>query len=383
MEKLKIGIYGATGNVGLEAIDSLSDHPWFEISHLYASERSTGKRYGVACPLDTSHIPKSISEMVVEPTDMERIPYIDIAFLAFSEDIAKDYELKYASKFTKHLTIITTSSALRMHEKVPLIITEVNADHVKLAENYKSEFNSRGAPFPQCNCTAVPFSLSLKPLLDTVGVKVAHMDSYQSVSGAGAGALKKWEEERLSERGLPKPFSYEIPLENPEVVYEGNIRPIGIRDSKDEEEKVKKETLKMLGRYKEGRIVPADFAIDCMCERSSTIRGHYEHIRVKPVKSCTAEDVESIYREFNDKCKEEYGDLPSSPEQIFVILNRQPQPRYDVGIGGGMSIVIDRIKITEDGWIKIRALADNLKKGAAKGSVQLLENLYKTGFFQS
>ncbi|MEM2843071.1 MAG: Asd/ArgC dimerization domain-containing protein [Candidatus Bathyarchaeia archaeon] len=381
MDKLKVGIYGATGSVGLEAIESLINHPWFEITHLYASERSAGKKYMEACPLDTSFLPEDVAEMIVEPINMDKISKdIDVAFFALSEDIAKEYELKYAHKFAKHLTVITTSSALRMQEKVPLIITEINADeHLKLAEDYKKEFNSRGAPFPQCNCTTVPFAFALKPLLETVGVEIAFMDSYQSISGSGAKALKKWEEERLSEKGLPKPFQYENVIEEPNVVYEGNVRPIGVKDSKDEEGKVVMEALKILGKYKNGSIIPASFIIDCMCNRVPTFRGHYEHIRVKPVKSCTREEAISIYKDFNKRCKDLYGDLPSSPKEHLIILDRQPQTRFDVTLGDGMSIVIGEVEV-KNGWIKLRALSDNLKKGAAKGSIQLMEYLYKIGF---
>jgi len=381
MDKLRIGIYGATGSVGLEAIESLVNHPWFEIAHLYASERSAGKTYKNACSLDTSSLPENISEMIVEPMNMDKIPEdIDVAFFALSEDIAKEYELKYAHKFAKRLPVITTSSALRMQEKVPLIITEVNADeHLKLAEDYRKEFNSKGAPFPQCNCTTVPFAFALKPLLETVGVEVAFMSSYQSISGSGAKALKKWEEERLNEKGLPKPFQYKSIVKDPEVVYEGNVRPIGVKDSKDEEGKVILETLKILGKYKEGSIIPASFTVDCMCNRVPTFRGHYEHIRVKPVKPCSTEDVIEIYKDFNKRCKALYGDLPSSPEEHLIILDRQPQTRFDVTLGDGMSIVLGEIEV-KNGWIKLRALSDNLKKGAAKGSIQLIEYLYKIGF---
>ncbi|MDI6806331.1 MAG: Asd/ArgC dimerization domain-containing protein [Candidatus Aenigmarchaeota archaeon] len=371
----RIGIYGATGNVGLEAIESLLNHQWFEISHLYASERSAGKRYMDACPLDVSHLPRSISEIVVEPTDMKNIPTdIDIAFFALAEDIAKEYERKYAPEFAKSLAVITTSSALRMDPRIPLIITEVNADHARLSEYNKIKI------FPQCNCTAVPLTMALKPLQYTVGIEMVFMDSYQSVSGAGAGAVRNWAVERAkSELGkMPEPFPSGIG-ENPEVVYEGNVRPIGERDSRDEEKKVVEETLKMLGEYKDGKIVPADFQLDCMCNRVPTLRGHFEHIRVKPKKSCTAEDILSIYQEFNERSKELYGGLPSSPEQALVILDRQPQVRYDVSIGKGMSTVIGEIEI-KDGWIRLRALSDNLRKGAAKGSVQVMEYLLREGY---
>lgn len=382
MGKLRVGIYGATGNVGLEAIESMLNHPFFNISHLYASERSAGKKYRDACSLDISSLPDDICEMTVELGDMKKVPQdIDIAFLALPEHVAKKYEVEYAQEFAKRLTVVTTSSAFRMHEKVPLVITEVNADHIRLAEDYKKEFDSVGCLFPQCNCTAVPIAFALKPLLEdeSVGVREVHVDSYQSISGKGARAVRDWEKERSSENGLPKPFVSEVLLGTPGVTYEGNVRPIGDIDSKEEERKVKEETLKMLGSYEDGRIKPADFRIDCMCDRVPTLRGHFEHIWIKPAKPCTREDIVSIYERFNERCRELYGDLPSSPERTFVLLDRQPQTRYDVGLGGGMSIVMGGIEVA-NGWIRLRALSDNLRKGAAKGSVQLMEYLSKARY---
>ena len=382
MKKLRIGIFGATGNVGLEALEALVSHPFLEISRLYASERSAGKKYRDACSLDVHFLPEDICEMIVEPTDMNRVPRdIDVAFLALPEDVAKEYELRYVPEFAKHLTVITTSSALRMHEKIPLVITEINPEHIKLAEDYRREFHSKGCPFPQCNCTAVPIAFALKPLLEDerVGLKEVHVDSYQSVSGSGAKAIGKWENQRSAEKGLPKPFLSEVPLDNPEVAYEGNVRPIGEIDSVEEETKVKQETLRVLGTYNDGRIIPADFKLDCMCNRVPTLRGHFVHIRIKPSKPCTKDKIVSIYEEFNERCRRLYGDLPSSPEKTIVLLDRQPQTRFDVGLGGGMSIVIGPVEV-KDGWIRLRALSDNLRKGAAKGSIQLLEYLYKTRF---
>jgi len=379
---LKVGIYGATGNVGLEAIESLINHPFLEISHLYASERSAGKKYKDACFLDTSLLPKYILEMNVEPTNMKKPPRnIDVAFFALPEEIAKEFELRYVEELSKHMTVITTSSALRMYEKIPLIVTEVNADHLRLAEDYRKELDSIGCPFPQCNCTAVPIVFALKPLLEdeSIGVKEVHVDTYQSISGSGARAVRKWQKERLKEKGVPKPFMSERPVIYPELTYEGNVRPIYEKNSKEEEKKVKEETLKILGTYDNGKIIPVDFTIDCMCNRVPTLRGHFEHIRIKPKKSCTKQDIISIYEEFNEKCRKLYGDLPSSPEKTLTLLHREPQTRYDVGLGGGMSIVMGAIEI-ENGWIRLRTLSDNLKKGAAKGSVQLMEYLHKKQF---
>ena len=122
-----------------------------------------------------------------------------------------------------------------------------------------------------------------------------------------------------------------------------------------------------------------DFPIDSFCVRVPVLKGHLEAVFVEPSRDCSTSDVEQIYTEFNENSKRLYGDLPSSPEQSVVILDRAPQPRFDVGINDGMSAVIGRLEVS-NGWIKYLVLTDNLRKGAARGSVHVMEYLLREGY---
>lgn len=372
MNMKRIGILGATGAVGLEGIEALLDHPWFCISDLYASERSAGKRYRNASRLDLSNVPEKIADRIVLNVDEFRHEDSDIVFSALPSEEAKELEPRIA----QDLPTMSTTSAFRYEDDVPVLITEVNPQHAELLRVQQKRRRWRGFIAPEPNCTTVGLVMSLKPLYDALGINRVIMTSYQAVSGAGYDALVRWREQRTSLE-LPRPFSFEELPENPELVFEGNV----IGHIKDEEPKVKRETVKILGEFKDGIIIPANFPIECFCVRVPTYRGHLEAVFVEPAKSCTAEKVKSIYGEFNERCRELYGDLPSSPRQAVVVLDRAPQPRYDVGINSGMSTVIGRIEVDND-WIKYMVLSDNLRKGAAKGSIQAMEYLLREGYIE-
>jgi len=373
-----VGILGATGAVGLEGIEALLYHPWFTVSNLYASERSADKKYRDACRLDTSALLKEILDRVVLNLDdfkPENDISSDIAFSALPSEEAKKVE----SKVAQYLPVVSTASAFRYEDDVPILITEINPAHVELLKIQQKQRGWKGFVAPEPNCTTVGLAMSLKPLHDAFGIRRVVMTSYQAVSGAGHDAVAEWEKERAS-RKLPKPFLSDIayvPVSVPEVVFEGNV----IGHIKGEEEKVKQETLKILGEYADGRIVPANFRIDCFCVRVPTYRGHLEAVFVEPVEPCSEEDVKSVYEEFNENARKLSGDLPSSPKDAVVVIDRAPQPRFDVGMNGGMSTVIGRIDMS-NGWVKYLVLSDNLRKGAAKGSVQVMEYLLREGYIK-
>lgn len=368
----RVGIVGATGAVGLEGIEALLDHPWFDISNLYASERSAGKKYKDATKLDLSNLPEEITNKTVQNVDNIKADDSDIIFSALPSRKAREIEPKIA----QHLPVMSTTSAFRYEDDVPILITEVNSQHAELLRIQQENRGWKGFIAPEPNCTTVGLVMSLKPICDALDIKKVIMTSYQAVSGAGYGALEKWKEQRTTGTELPRPFLSEEPLEN-QPIFEGNV----IGYIKGEEQKVKRETLKILGEYKDESIIPANFEIECFCVRVPTYRGHLEAVFVEPARPCSKKDIESIYEEFNEKCKEMYGKLPSSPKQTIRILDRAPQPRYDVNLDNGMSAIIGRIEVTND-WIKYLVLSDNLRKGAAKGSIQVMEYLFSEGYIE-
>jgi len=371
MKKLKVGILGATGAAGLEFVRGLNEHPWFEIEELYASEKSVGKTLEEACSLDVSDIPDNIKHKTIDNI-CEVNSNLDLICSALPSDIAKVAEENCA----KHTPVISTTSAFRYEEDVPILITEINAEHYKLLQLQKQR-GWKGWIAPGPNCTTVGLVISLFPIYREVGIERVIMSSYQSISGGGYPLIQKWKGQRKIE--LPEPLSdIEGPIENPELMLEGNV--IGYISG--EEPKVKKETLKILGNYETSRINPAEFKIDCSCVRVPTLKGHFETVFVETKQNCSENDLIEIYHKFNEQCKKEFGDLPSSPRETIVVLDRSPQPLFDVSLNGGMATIIGRIEKSSayNNGLKYQVLSNNTERGAAKGIVQVAEYLHKIGF---
>jgi aspartate-semialdehyde dehydrogenase len=365
-DKLQVGILGATGAAGLEFVRALGNHPWFEIAELYASSRSAGKAFEEACRLDASGIPSRVLQKTVRNLD-DVDGTLDLVCSALPSDLAREYEARYA----EHTPVVSTVSAYRYEDDVPVLVLEVNADHCRLLEQQRRR-GWKGWIAPGPNCTALGLVMSLYPLHKSLGVRRVAMSSYQSVSGGGYGLIQKWKEQRSA--GLPQPLNLEEPIASPEVMFEGNV----IGHIECETEKVETETRKILGTYAGDRIAPADLRLGCHCVRVPTLSGHFETVFVETERSCSPGDARAIYDEFNAQCAEEYGDLPSSPEKTIVVLDRPPQPYFDANIYGGMATTIGMVEASdayEDG-IQYQVLSNNTMKGAAKGMIQVAEYLY-------
>lgn len=371
MSKLGVGILGATGTAGIEFVRALYKHPWFEIEEISASKRNVGKSLEEACSFDLSDIPTKIRQKTVLDIDAVN-PDLDLICSALPSDVAKLAEENCA----KNTPVISTTSAFRYEEDVPIIITEINASHHKLL-TLQRERGWDGWIAPGPNCTTVGLAVSLYPIYKTLGVERVIMSSYQSVSGGGYQLIQKWKEQRKVE--LPEPLtSIDAPIKDPAIILEGNV--IGYIDN--EEHKVRRETLKILGDCTGSQIKPAEFKIDCYCVRVPTLKGHFETIFVETKKSCDERDLREVYSRFNSHCRNEFGDLPSSPKETIVILDRSPQPFFDVSLYGGMATIIGRIEKSNayDKGINFQVLSNNTEKGAATGMIQVAEYLHKIGF---
>ncbi len=367
MSNKYVAVLGATGSVGKEFVDALHGHPDFSIRSLHASEESAGRRYAEAAHFDASYLPESIGGMRVR----KRLDYteFDIACSALPKEVALEMEPEIA----RRKPVISTVSAFRYESDVPILITEVNPGHAQLLRDQQRNRGWKGFIAPQPNCTTVGLVVSLKPLYDAFGIRRVFMASYQAVSGAGYEAVKQWEGERRREDSLPFPFPEH---REPETLFEGNA--IGFIP--DEEQKVKREARKILGRYADGRIEPAEFDIACTCVRVPVLEGHLEAVFVETERHCTPENVRYAMGEFNEMCRERYGMLHSSPENTITVLDGPPQPRYHALLDKGMTTVVGRIERGGGNWIKYLALSDNVKKGAARGSTQVMEHLVREGF---
>src|SRR5271163_4548910 len=302
--KLPVGILGATGIVGQRFIQMLEHHPWFEVSWLAASDRSEGLPYAEAARwrLKTP-IPANVAKMTVAPAHPKGAP--KIIFAALDASIARELEPQFADA---GCAVVSNSSALRMQADVPLVIPEVNGDHIKLIDKQSWRAKSGGYVITNPNCSAIGLVLALAPLHRAFTLEAVTAVTMQAVSGAG----------------YPGVASLDIL---------GNVIPYIAK----EEEKMEEETLKLLGHLNGSGIVPAGFRMSAHCNRVAVEDGHTESVSIKLKKQPKAEEIIQAWNEFRSEPQK--LQLPSAPAQPVRYLGTadRPQPRYDVDAGEGMT----------------------------------------------
>jgi aspartate-semialdehyde dehydrogenase len=341
----QIGILGATGMVGQRFIQLLENHPWFEVAWLAASDRSSGKKYGdaVKWKLDTA-LPSRIANMIVSPAVPHDAPRI--IFAALDADIAREMEPAFAAA---GCAVISNSSAFRMHEDVPLVIPEVNADHLPIHENQEWRKQSGGYIVTNPNCSAIGLVLALKPIVDRFGIDAIFASTMQAISGAG----------------YPGVASMDIL---------GNVVPF----IKNEEEKMQAETLRLLGS-RDGKIVkPLDAKMTAHCNRVAVEDGHTESVSIKLSRKATHKEIVEAWSEFTPLAGR---DLPTAPAQPveFTPLEDRPQPRLDKMRGNGMAATVGRLRpCTLLDW-KFTVLSHNTIRGAAGAAILNAELLVSLG----
>jgi aspartate-semialdehyde dehydrogenase len=341
----KIGILGATGMVGQRFIQLLENHPWFEVAWLAASDRSSGKAYGEAVrwKLDTP-LPARIAAMPVSPATPEGAPRV--IFAALDADIARDMEPKFAAA---GCAVISNSSAFRMQQDVPLVIPEVNADHLPLLENQSWRKASGGYIVTNPNCSAIGLVLALKPLVERFGVEAIFVSTMQAVSGAGYPGV-------------------------PSLDILGNVIPF----IRNEEEKMQEETLKLLGRLSGRAIEPLSAKMTAHCNRVAVEDGHTESVSIKLGKKATREDLIAAWTEFAPLAGK---DLPTAPAQPieYVTADDRPQPRLDRMRGAGMAATVGRVRPCGLLDWKFTVLSHNTIRGAAGAALLNAEMLVSLG----
>lgn len=333
--KLSVGILGATGMVGQRFIQLLEDHPWFQVTWLAASDRSSGKPYGEAVrwKLDTA-IPASIAALPVSPANPENAPRI--IFAALDTDIASELEPKFAAA---GCAVISNSSAFRMQEDVPLVIPEVNADHLALASrqnwNSKTQPSQRGYIVTNPNCSAIGLVLALKPLAERFGLRSVFVSTMQAISGAGYPGV-------------------------PSLDILGNVVPF----IRNEEEKLEAETLRLLGKLKDNRVTPFDAKISAHCNRVAVEDGHTESVSIQLASKASHEEILAAWREFQPLREKNLPTAPLYPVEYEAAEDR-PQPRLDRMRGRGMAATVGRLRpCTLLDW-KFTVLSHNTIRGAA------------------
>ncbi len=333
--KRKVAILGATGAVGQRFIQLLQRHPWFEIEVLAASERSAGKRYGQACNWTMeSDMPKGIADMTVVDANAEAVEKagdVDLVFSALPGDLAGPVESEFADLYP----VFSKASAHRMEKDVPLMIPEVNPEHVNLIPIQKQLRGWMGFISTDPNCSTIQLVLSLKPLMD-FGLKQVIVSTMQALSGAGYPGV-------------------------PSLDIIDNVVPYIPK----EEEKLEVEALKLLGTFDGNSVRDADFQLSASCNRVNVKDGHLESVFVKLDSDPSVDEVEEAFAKFRGEPQK--LKLPSAPEHPIIVrkeLNR-PQPRFDRDAGNGMSIVVGRVRKDPIMTMKYMCLGHNTIRGAA------------------
>jgi aspartate-semialdehyde dehydrogenase len=352
--RLPIGILGATGMVGQRFIQLLENHPWFEIAWLAASDRSSGKAYGEAAKwrLDTP-LPERIARMIVSPAEPEGAPSGSapkVIFAALDAAIAREMEPRFAAA---GCAVISNSSAFRMAPDVPLVIPEVNSEHLTLIEQQSWRRESGGYMVTNPNCSAIGLVLALKPLEERFGIEQIFVTTMQAVSGAGYPGV-------------------------PSMDILGNVVPyIG-----SEEEKMEAETLKLLGKRKfqagGWTVAPLTARISASCNRVSVEDGHTESVSIKLARPASHEQILEAWTEFRPLASLH---LPSAPEQPveFAPQDDRPQPRLDRNRGRGMTVTVGRLRPCGLLDWKFTLLSHNTIRGAAGAAVLNAELLNSSG----
>jgi aspartate-semialdehyde dehydrogenase len=343
MKKYRVGILGATGTVGQRFVQLLEGHPQFDITALAASDRSAGKPYAEACAWKLSgEIPASVREIVVQP--IEPPLDCDIVFSSLPSSVARETEEAFARA---GYPVISNSSSYRMDDDVPLLIAEINHDHLGLIETQRQRRGfGKGFIVTNPNCAVTAFAPPLAALHRKFGVESAIVTTMQAISGAGYPGVSSMD---ISDNVLPYIAG--------------------------EEPKVETEAQKILGEFSNGSIASADFGVSAQCFRVAVIDGHTASVRVNLKNTSTLEDVIDAMQTFPGLA------LHSSPDKFIEVLDEpsRPQPRLDRDNGNGMTITVGRVFPDNVFDYRFVALSHNTVRGAAGSAILNAELLIDKG----
>jgi len=342
---VKVAILGATGMVGQRFIEMLEGHPFFELTDLAASSRSAGKTYKDAANWYLEgEMPEELKDREVKKIDPKKID-ADIVFSALPSNVAKDAEPAFAKE---GFIVASNASSYREAPDVPLLIPEVNPEHLDIVKIQKENHGWDGCIITNPNCTTVMFTLSLKPVFDRFGLKNVFLTSMQALSGAGYNGV-------------------------PSMAIQNNVIPF----IKGEEEKVDTEILKIYGEFNGSDVILPDFKVSTSCNRVAVTDGHTESVFVKTEEECSIEDIKAVMTNF--KALPQELDLPSAPKTPIIVKEEEdrPQPRLDLMNERGMAVTVGRIREDPILDFKYTVLGHNTIRGAAGASVLNAEVLVK------
>lgn len=361
MEKYKVGIVGATGMVGQRYVCLIAEHPWFELSALAASPKSAGKPYAEAVSgrwAMPEPIPACAKDMVVLDAlgDLDKIT-AEVDFIFSAVDMKKDEIIALEEAYAKaECPVISNNSALRRAPDVPMVIPEINPEHLQVIEAQRKRLGTkRGFIAAKSNCSIQSYVPALHPLREEFGLKAVLACTYQAISGAGK-TFERW----------------------PEMV-DNCIPFIG-----GEEEKSEQEPMKIWGKVENGEIVPASTPnITAQCLRVACTDGHMAAVFASFEKKPSNEEVLARWASYAGRAQE--LELPSAPKQFLHYFeeDNRPQTKLDRNLENGMAISIGRLREDSQYDYKFVCLSHNTQRGAAGGAVLLAELLCAEGYIEA
>ncbi len=348
-ERIPVAVLGATGAVGQRFVSLLAGHPWFEVVAVTGSGRSAGRPYGEAVRwVVPGEVPPAVADLIVRPT--EEVGEARLVFSALPSEVARQVEPRLAAR---GLVVCSNASAHRMTPDVPLLIPEINADHLGLIAAQRRARKWQGCLVTSPNCSTTGVVFPLKALHDAFGVRRGHVVTMQAVSGAGYPGV-------------------------PSLDILDNIIPY----IAGEEEKVESEPRKLLGRLTEAGIEPAAFAVSAQTHRVPVLDGHLAAMSVALERPATVEEALAVLEGFAPPAR--VRDLPSAPARPMAVRREvdRPQPRRDREAGDGMVVTVGRVQPCPVFDIKLVSLVHNTLRGAAGGAILNAEWLVAEGYLE-
>jgi len=342
-DKVPVAILGATGAVGQRFVELLAHHPWFEVVAVAASEKSIGKPYHSAVNwLMSTPLPPEIGKLEVKPCEPNF--HCKLVFSGLDSSVAGEIETNFANA---GYAVVSNSKNHRQDIDVPVVITEVNGDHLELARKQKTY---PGMIVTNPNCSTIGLVMALKPLFDKFGLEQVSVVTLQAVSGAGYPGV-------------------------PSLDILDNVIPYIC----GEEEKLETEPLKILGTLTEKGITPASFKISAQCNRVPTTNGHMECISVKFKNKPSKEEIIQAWKSFEDVTLTKQ--MPFAPKHPILYFEEEnyPQPKLHRCLENGMAVSIGRLRECTLLDYKFVLLSHNTIRGAAGGSILIAEQMLKQG----
>ena len=351
MNKIPVGVLGATGTVGQRFVQLLADHPWFEVVAVTGSDRTVGRLYGEGVNwLMPGRVPARAAELIVQPTT----PNLDIpgrppvVFSALPTSEAKEWEPQFAAA---GYAVVTNTSVFRMTPNVPLLIPEVNPDHTCLIPTQQAENKWPGFIVASPNCSTTSAILPLKVFQEAFGVTAAIITTMQAISGAGYPGVSSMD------------------------IYDNVVPHIG-----GEDEKLQNEPKKLLGDVRDGHMRMADIAVSAQANRVPVIDGHLASVSVKLGQPASADEAIAALRAWQPPAV--CAQLPSTPKELLIYRDEpdRPQPRRDRDAGDGLAWTVGKVRECPVLDVRYMALTHNTLRGAASGALLNAELLAVQGY---